>query len=418
MATGLLCVTFACVLTVVLSAPIAAEIAPPQSLVIEDHAFDGGTVLDVTFGLSPDDKSSGEDNPVTAYSIRRSGEFGGLYTEVQKVTPSDMQRQQGSVTVSVEDCVRGEPYWFRVLAVGADEDESAPVETGADSPAIARRQFIDGGRVWLGIITVVICGSVVLFILLARTGRQLYIRKIAGLEAVEEAVGRATEMGRSCLFVPGILDMNDIQTIAGLTILSRVAQRAAEYDADVEVPTSKSLVMTAARETVESAYLTAGRPDAYNEDSIFYVTDEQFGYVAYLTGAMVRDEPAACFYMGAFFAESLILAETGNAIGSIQVAGTAQPAQLPFFVAACDYTLIGEEFFAASAYLSHDPDQLGSLKGQDVGKLIVGGLMILGVGLLTLATLAEHTTLPPLQASAEYLQAMADYIRDNVLSSG
>ena len=46
------------------------------------------------------------------------------------------------------------------------------------------------------------------------------------------------------------------------------------------------------------------------------------------------------------------------------------PTQLPFFVAACDYTLIGEELFAASAYLSQDEKMLGSLKGQDFGKLV------------------------------------------------
>jgi hypothetical protein len=151
--------------------------------------------------------------------------------------------------------------------------------------------------------------------------------------------------------------------------------------------------MTTGRETVQSAYLAAGRPDAYNEDRIYYVTDEQFGYVAYLTGLMVREKPAACFYMGSFFAESLILAETGNSIGAIQVAGTAQPAQLPFFVAACDYTLIGEEFFAASAYLSGDPDQLGSLKGQDVGKLIVGCLLLVGCLLATLQNLVPSETI-------------------------
>ncbi len=37
----------------------------------------------------------------------------------------------------------------------------------------------------------------------------------------------------------------------------------------------------------------------------------------------------------------------------------------------CDYTLIGEELFAASAYLSRDPQQLGSLKGHDFGKLVI-----------------------------------------------
>jgi len=262
-------------------------------------------------------------------------------------------------------------------------------------------QWFDFERRFLAVIVVVFCGSVIYWIRHARSGGEIRVRKIAGLEAVDEAVGRATEMGRACLFVPGIQDMNSVQTIAGMTILARVASTAAEYDASLEVPTSKSLVMTTARETVEAAFLSAGRPDAYNPDNIYYVTDEQFGYVAHLTGMMVREKPAACFYMGGFFAESLILAETGNAIGAIQVAGTAMPAQLPFFVAACDYTLIGEEFFAASAYLSGSPAELGSLKGQDVGKVIVAIVLIAGV---VLATLAEMTGSPALAHAVDVLR--------------
>jgi hypothetical protein len=193
---------------------------------------------------------------------------------------------------------------------------------------------------------------------------------MAGLDAVEEAVGRATEMGRPILYVPGIMVMDNIMTVAGVTILGHVARTVAEYDADLEVPTSRSIVMASARAAVQSAYLEAGRPDGYNPDRIYYVSDEQFAYVAATSGMMARRRPAACFYFGCFFAESLILAENGNAIGAIQIAGTAETAQLPFFVAACDYTLIGEEFFAASAYLSGEPDQLGTLLGQDVAKAI------------------------------------------------
>src|SRR6185503_2688255 len=141
-----------------------------------------------------------------------------------------------------------------------------------------------------------------------------------------------------------------IGTIAGISVLSRIARTVADYGADLDVPTSRGLVMTACREAVQAAYYQAGRPDAFNPDSIPYITDEQFGFVAYLVGSMVRKRPAACFYMGTFFAESLLLAETGNSIGAIQIAGTSETSQLPFFVAACDYALIGEEFFAASAY--------------------------------------------------------------------
>jgi hypothetical protein len=242
-------------------------------------------------------------------------------------------------------------------------------------------------KIWLLIWFILISGVVIYYIGVARSGKDLKVREIAGLSAVDEAVGRATEMGRPVLFITGILDINDIQTLAGLTVLSRVARTAAEYGAELEVPTCRALVMTTARETVQEAYLAAGRPDAYNEDKIYYLTDEQFGYVAGVTGTMVREKPAACIYMGAFYAESLILAETGNHIGAIQVAGTAMPSQLPFFVAACDYTLIGEEFFAASAYLSGDPKQMGSLKGQDMGKLIGAFGIILGVLMATLSVL-------------------------------
>jgi len=246
--------------------------------------------------------------------------------------------------------------------------------------------LFDMDRIWLAVIAIVICGTIIAFILLARKGVKMKIRRIAGLDAVEEAVGRATEMGRPVLFVTGTQDMNDMMTIAGLTALGKVARTAAEYDAKLEVPTSRALVMTAARETVQGAFLAAGRPDAYNENLIYYVTDEQFGFVAYLAGHMVRQKPAACFYLGAFFAESLILAETGNSIGAIQIAGTAETAQLPFFVAACDYTLIGEEFFAASAYLSGEPDQLGSLRGQDIGKVVVAVTLLFGCCIATAAS--------------------------------
>jgi len=298
-------------------------------------------------------------------------------------------------------------YRYRVSAVDAQGQRTLLGETGE---VTATAQWFNFDQLGFLIFVLVLCGAVIVYIQAAQRGVRLTIRKIAGLDAVDEAVGRATEMGRPILFVPGIQDMNDIQTVAGLIVLGRVARVAAEHDAQIEVPTSRSLVMTAARETVATSYLNAGRPDAYDEKKIYYVTDEQFGYVAAVTGTMVREKPATCFYMGSFFAESLILAETANLTGSIQIAGTAQPAQLPFFVAACDYTLIGEEFFAASAYLSGEPQQLGSLKGQDVGKLLVMLFVFVGTVLATLVETAEwrHTVVGD----------ALDYMVQRVLNTG
>lgn len=369
---------------VVAASPVQGQPAPPASLDASDHAWDDGTRVDLTWSLSPDDAT------LASYIVRRKEAAEAAFTVVDIVP-------RGTSRFTVAALNRTRSYLFAVAALGPDRAESVPATTGV--PVTPTMEWFDGTRVWFLVTVLVFCGAVIAYIAMARRGMVLKVRKIAGLEAVDEAVGRATEMGRSVLFIPGISDMNEIQTIAGLNVLAHVAKTAAEHDTLIEVPTSKSLVMTAARETVHAAFLSAGRPDLYDPDRIYYVTDEQFGYVAYLQGMMVRDKPAACFYMGSFFAESLILAETGNSIGAIQIAGTAQPAQLPFFVAACDYTLIGEEFLAASAYLSGEPDQLGSLKGQDVGKLIVAAGILAGV---VGATLVELTGWPALESLLEF----------------
>lgn len=229
------------------------------------------------------------------------------------------------------------------------------------------------------ILLVVFSMVVLYYIRSAKKGKELFIRKISGLEAVEEGVGRATEMGRPVLFIPGIHELEEIQTIAGLSILGKVAKITAQYNTPLLVPVRYPLVLAAAQESIRGAYLDMGKGENYDEEMARYVAGEQFAFVAAVYGIMHRDKPATNVYMGAFYAESLLLAEEGHESGAIQIAGTANPEQLPFFIAACDYTLMGEELYAASSYLSKEPLMLGSLKGQDWMKVVLVICILLGV---------------------------------------
>ena len=266
--------------------------------------------------------------------------------------------------------------FYRIKFLDKNEQERIPP---LQASVVAKAQWFNTERIALLIMTILLAYSIIYFITSARKGKRLYIRRISGLDTMEEAVGRATEMGKPLLYVPGILDLDDMQTIAGLNILGHLAKKVAQYESTLYVPVCRSMVLSTAKEIVKQSYISAGRADVFNPDSVFYLTDDQFGYVAGVDGIIMREKPAANFYLGAFYAESLILAETGFDSGAIQIAGTAMPSQLPFFVAACDYTLIGEELYAASAYLSNEPAQLGCLKGQDVGKAIVVLTLIVGV---------------------------------------
>ncbi len=262
--------------------------------------------------------------------------------------------------------------------------DTGGVENAGSPTSISQGSvWIDTDRVNLLLILGLFFFLVLFFIRKAVKGRPLYVRKIAGIDAIEEAIGRATEMGKAVLYVPGIDDVNNIQTIYSMVILGNVAKIVANYETPLIVPVCKAFVVPLAEETVKQGYLDAGHPDAYDPDNIRYLSDEQFAFTAGVDGIMLRERPAANLFLGSFFAESLILAETGFSTGAIQIAGTANIHQLPFFVVACDYTLIGEEFFAATAYLSDEPKLVGTLKGSDWMKLLIMIALIVGVLLET-----------------------------------
>jgi hypothetical protein len=282
-------------------------------------------------------------------------------------------------------------YYFHVDAWRGGE----VAEGQALAHARAEENLFNGSKLNNFLIATLFSLTVLGCIALARR-RDLYIRRIAGLEALDQALGRATEMGKPVLFIHGLQTMDNVSTIAAVNILGRVAGRTAAYDTALRVANNDPVVMAVSQEVVKEAYLEAGRPDAYNPDSVYLAATEQFAYAAALEGVMVRERPAAHIMMGYFYGEALLLAETGSTTGAIQIAGTDSYTQLPFFVTTCDYTLMGEELYAASAYLAREPRLLGSLKGQDFGKavliaVLVGGALLatFGVQALTLAFTAH-----------------------------
>jgi hypothetical protein len=238
-------------------------------------------------------------------------------------------------------------------------------------------QYYDTG--WFGaLFTVVLIVFILFNISRARAGKNLYIRRIAGLNALDEAIGRATEMGKPVLMVPGIGGLNAI-SVQALNIFAYVTKTAARFGTPIRLCLADAAVYTVAQEIIRDAYQSEGLIERYDTDSVRFISDRQFAFAAGVSGIIHREQAAATFFLGEFFAESLIFAETANSIGAIQVAGSTQNTQTPFFIAACDYVLIGDEFYAASAYLSREPVLVGSLIGQDWSKILIGLTVLAGV---------------------------------------
>lgn len=375
----------------------AFALETPQQVEAFDMPSDSGGAIGLRWAATPTDDAKASYRIL--FSDRRDGDFVQVtefpaHTRYETEAPGPWWMWPGkradrhffhlksSSQIPLTNDTR---YFFKVVMVQEqDSAESAIVS------AIPQADLFNWTKL-NNLLLMLSFGGIVLFsIRRARINPHIFLRRIPGLDAVEEAVGRATEMGRPVLYLTGSGELggggdpSSLATIAATVILGEVAKRVAAYGADLKVPHRAPIVMAICQEIVRESYLAAGRPDAYKEDANFFITRDQFAYTAAVDGMMLREKPAANFFMGYYYAESLLLAETGAATGAIQIAGTDAEHQLPFFVTACDYTLIGEELYAASAYLSREPALVGTLRAQDIGKGVLLGAMLAGALFLTL----------------------------------
>jgi len=213
----------------------------------------------------------------------------------------------------------------------------------------------------------------------ARRGHIPYVRQIAGVVAIEEAVGRATEMGRPIVFAMGWTDIRDIKTHVSLSVLDYVARLAARMQTRLIVTLLVPNVYPIAEEVVRQAYTAEGVPDQFQpEEQVRFLSQDSVLH-AMGTARLIEEEQAGCaIFFGAFDFTSLLMAEPGARMGVLQIAGDPGLFQVPFFVCTCSHTIIGEEYFAAGAYVSRDPSMRASLVSQDLIKAIIGGLILAG----------------------------------------
>jgi hypothetical protein len=378
---------------IVLSILAAALAVAPAEVTVQAPDDNGGLNLDVKWTPVPG---------AIGYAVLREETEAGPWTVVADQLPPDKTEISDQVSTDPRKDPPKDRYLYKVVALDASSPAPPMLETdeakadagraayaaslatsaGASAAVEGRPEaslFITtpGHALLLAMIASV--GAMTFFFAAqVRQGKPIFIRRIPGIDAIEEGIGRATEMGRPVLYVPGIDELQDIQTIASMLILGQVSKKVAEYQTDIIVTCTIPIVREVADEVVKAGFYQAGFPEAYNPANTRFISSEQFAFCAGTNGIILREKTATNLFLGRFFAEALILAETGFVNRSIQIAGTAEATQLPFFVAACDYTLMGEELFAVSAYLSQDPRLVSSLKASDYVKVFIVAMVVIG----------------------------------------
>jgi hypothetical protein len=225
------------------------------------------------------------------------------------------------------------------------------------------------------ILFVIIAGIYIYNIISARKGLNVNIRPIKGLVAIDEAIGRAVEMGRPIHFTLGISRFFS-DTFAAFAILRHLASKCAEMGAYPIITNSVVTVHLATEEIVRSAYMASNYPDRYRPDMVRFIAKDPFAYSVGALDVMRQENVASNIMIGTFGSATLLMAEGGRILNTYQIAGTDDLEQLPFYFISCDYTLIGEEIYGAGAHLSGDKNVLGCLRGEDWLKIGIIALIL------------------------------------------
>jgi hypothetical protein len=247
--------------------------------------------------------------------------------------------------------------------------------------------IIVAGRV-IGLITLaIITGSIVYYMQRAYSGKLPKLRRLAAVNQIDEILGRCVEMGRPAYYLMDTVTMDNpsvlAPTVAAFQILAYTARSAARLGSKFFVPVTQGLAYTIASEVVDEAYKAENKQDELKLDEVVMYLPDGADRM-YIINHMWSDEMAGAFFLGSWYHKAVIFTENAARVGAMMLGGTDTTHNIPFLVAICDYSIIGEELYALGAYVSEDPTVSSSLAGQDVGKFIAAILIILGSVLITL----------------------------------
>ncbi|MFH1844060.1 MAG: fibronectin type III domain-containing protein, partial [bacterium] len=174
---------------------IPVSITPPSWIQVCDRPNDNGNAIIITWEPSAQDQ--GLTGPITGYEILRSPNQRGPFETVGRV-------RSGSRRYVDIDAGSGVPYYYKVLAVTGSESITSELA----GPVHATHQWFNRSRLNLLLIGLLMTGIMVFYIFSVRPGTEPALRRLPGIEALEEAIEQAATEDRPVLFVTGSEDLN------------------------------------------------------------------------------------------------------------------------------------------------------------------------------------------------------------------
>ncbi len=205
------------------------------------------------------------------------------------------------------------------------------------------------------------------------------VRRPPAIDGIEEAIRRSVEMGKPVVCEMGqggrlTTTPEDMQTIAGLNILSYVAEICGKFGIGVTTFVAYNApVVVAAEDMQKIGFL---RANSQKEPGVRVIPTSGHEYVTRVGTELVRMNVGAYIAVGNHMTSQVNAMELASRAGSIIIQGTHNAAAVAYLLPGSDYCFNGEEMYAASAIASQNAAQIRSILGQDWCRMVAMGLFL------------------------------------------
>ncbi len=223
---------------------------------------------------------------------------------------------------------------------------------------------------------VVITLLLIIFTRRGRNGRSVSLRPLSAVSSLSNQMGEAIESGRQVhisLGQAGLAGTAAPTSAAAIHILDHLAKDGCASGAPPLTTVGEGTLLPIAQDSLRGAHQAAGRLAAYKPGMAQFVAveTEPYAFAGGMAAVIQQNKASGNVMVGRFGPEIAITAEAAARQNMSQVIGTDDPSALAVATAVTDHVLIGEELFAAAAYLEGSPYQIASLQVQDILRTII-----------------------------------------------
>lgn len=218
----------------------------------------------------------------------------------------------------------------------------------------------------------------------------LGLRRLRGYEDLGIALERAVEAGERVHLSLGtgtLIGLDSAPALAGLTVLAQIAASTAMSDKPVVVSTGDGAMAVLAQDTLQAAYRKVGAESSYSPISSRMLGPTPFSYTAGVPSLLSDEEVSVHVLTGSFGSEGALTADFGRRNQAFVLAGTDEIQSQALFYGTADHPLIGEELFAGGAYLGLSEIHKASLRAQDIIRIVIIVIILIGTLLKTFGVL-------------------------------